>query len=383
MLRFLTAGESHGKGLSIILEGMVRGLPLTAEIINLQLSRRQKGYGRGGRMKIEKDRVEILAGVRGGKTTGAPISLFIQNLDWNNWKTIMDPETGSSPLRTVPRPGHADFSGTIKYRTEDIRDIIERASARETAARVAAGSVCKELLKHLSIHIYSRVVSIGTIQDPTEYSEAIARYEEIESSPFRALLNTEQMQSAIDTAREKGDTIGGIVELIATGLPIGLGSHVHWDRKLDGIVAQALMSIPAIKGVEIGIGFAAASALGSQVHDPFLYERSILTRSSNNAGGIEGGISNGMPLIARCAMKPIPSLIQGISSIDIAAKKSMKAEYERSDICAVVPASVVAEHALALSLAAVCLEKFGGDTLEELISSFQNHAEYTRRRTEQ
>ncbi|NLW07915.1 MAG: chorismate synthase [Clostridia bacterium] len=369
MLRFLTAGESHGRGLSIIIEGLPAGIPLDAETINTWLARRQGGYGRGGRMKIEHDRVEILAGVRGGLTLGSPVALYIANRDWENWQQIMAAgrEASSERALTRPRPGHADLAGGLKYRQRDLRNILERASARETAARVAAGAVAAVLLQELGIEIVYHVLQIGTVRLQQQVEWETAK-QALESPVYCADPDTSQaMIDTIAAAQQKGDTLGGLVEVLVQGLPAGLGSHVHWDRRLDGLLAQALMSIPAIKGVEIGAGFELAALPGSQAHDAIGYQEGCgFYRHTNRAGGLEGGMTNGEMLVLRAAMKPIPTLRQPLASVDIVTKEAVSAGVERSDVCAVPAAAVIAGAAVAWTLAGVILRQFGGDHLADL-----------------
>jgi chorismate synthase len=399
MLSFLTAGESHGKCLTAILVGMPAGLPLLASDIDSELKRRQAGYGRGGRMKIESDRVEITAGVRDGVTLGSPISLTIQNRDWENWQKVMSPDPGAVLDRktvTRPRPGHADLAGGIKYNHKDLRNVLERASARETAARVAIGAVAKCLLKEFSIYIISLVVEIGGIKAKIEDIEINdiekkdkqdldlslrqAQGKLYDNSPLRCPDSEaeQKMMKAIDDAGKNGDTLGGVVEIIATGVPVGLGTYAQWDRRLDTRLAGAIMGIPAIKGVEIGLGFESARRLGSQVHDEIKYDdtEKRFYRTTNNAGGIEGGISNGEPIIIRAAMKPIPSLRRPLQSVDFISKKLFEATKERADVCAVPAAGVVAEAVVAIELANAMIEKFGGDCLSEMRKNYEAYVEY-------
>ena len=380
--RFLTGGESHGKGLVAIVEGMVADLLLEEEYINKELKRRQKGYGRGPRMKIEEDKAEIKAGVRHGFTTGSPIALFITNRDWQNWQeqlSVSPVEKEVEPV-TCPRPGHADLAGVTKYGLKDIRPIIERASARETAARVAIGAVARRFLEEFDISIHSHTVAIG--RHHWEQSEASSiNWKQVEASPVRcAHAELEKtMMSAIDEAKANRDTLGGIFEVIASGVPIGLGSHVSWDRRLDGRIAQAIMSINAVKGVEIGAGFALAGLKGSQAHD--VIEPSPRSRAkglpwqhaTNRAGGIEGGISNGEDIIVRATVKPIATLANPLPSVDLRSGEKTKAHYERSDICIVPAAGVIAEAMLAVVLTDACLEKFGGDHLKETLANYRNY----------
>lgn len=383
-IRFLTAGESHGKGLVCIIEGLPANLELSSEYINRELERRQKGYGRGGRMKIEKDRVQILSGVRFGKTLGGPIALFIENRDWENWKEKMAVE-GERPETAVPftrpRPGHADLAGGIKYNQRDLRNVLERASARETACRVALGAVCKRFLEELGVFVGSYVVSIGPVSPPIEEQDLIKRHQLAEQSELRFPdpSKDKDFVELIDRAKEMGESLGGVFEVFAVGVPPGLGSHVHWDRKLDGRIAQAMMSIQAIKGVEIGLGFEAAKRFGSEVHDEIGYrEGEGYFRYSNNLGGLEGGITNGMPIIVRCAMKPIPTLTKPLRSVDVLTKEEVRAGKERTDVVAVPAASVVGESALALVLADAFLEKLGGDFMEEIKERYRIYLEHVK-----
>lgn len=373
MLRFLTAGESHGPALTAIVEGMIAGLPLTGEYINSQLARRQGGYGRGGRMKIEQDQVQLLSGVRGGFTTGSPVTLQVVNKDWANWSEIMAPGPEArleERVVTKPRPGHADLPGAIKYNQQDMRNILERSSARETAARVAVGTVARALLEELGITIMGWVRRIGPVeafleedQTPEQIIEAVLQ--------SQLLCPDKQAETAmmkeIDRAKETGDSLGGVFEVQVSGIPTGLGSHVQWDRKLDSRLAGAVMGIQAIKGVEIGLGFGAAAVPGSQVHDEIFYSpEKGYHRETNRAGGIEGGISNGEPLVVRAAMKPIPTLYKPLRSVDIKTKEPFVASVERSDVCAVPAACVVGEAVVAWELAVALMEKFGGDSLGEV-----------------
>jgi chorismate synthase len=383
-IRFLTAGESHGRGLVCIIEGLPANLELSSEYINRELERRQRGYGRGGRMKIEKDSVQILSGVRFGKTLGGPIALFIENRDWENWKEKMAVE-GERPETAVPftrpRPGHADLAGGIKYNQRDLRNVLERASARETACRVALGAVCKRFLEELGVFVGSYVVSIGTVQPPIEEQDLIKRHQLAEQSELRFPdpSKDKEFMELIDRAKEMGESLGGVFEVFAVGVPPGLGSHVHWDRKLDGRIAQAMMSIQAIKGVEIGLGFEASKRFGSEVHDEIGYrEGEGYFRYSNNLGGLEGGITNGMPIIVRCAMKPIPTLTKPLRSVDVLTKEEVRAGKERTDVVAVPAASVVGESALALVLADAFLEKLGGDFMEEIKERYRIYLEHVK-----
>jgi chorismate synthase len=378
--RFFTAGESHGKGLVAIAEGMVADLPLEGRYIDEQLKRRQKGYGRGGRMKIENDNVEIIAGVLHGLTTGSPIALFIANRDWENWEEVLSvsPTGGEVDPVTRPRPGHADLAGVMKYGLTDIRPIIERASARETAARVAVGAIARRFLEELGISIHSYTVAIGRHYWAPSKASSL-NWEQVERSPVRcANAKVEKfMVKAIDEAKVDGDTLGGVFEVIARGVPIGLGSHVTWDRRLDGRISSAMMSINAVKGVEIGAGFALAKLRGSQAHDvikPKPPAKGLAWQhATNRAGGIEGGISNGEDLVVRAAVKPIATLANPLPSVDLQSHKKAEAHYERSDVCVVPAAGVIGEAMLAIVLADACLEKFGGDNLRETLA---NHRGY-------
>ncbi|MGI6035884.1 MAG: chorismate synthase [Limnochordia bacterium] len=373
MLRYLDAGESHGQGLMAVVEGMPAGVPLQAEKINVDLRRRQGGYGRGGRMKIERDQVKILSGIRGGLTLGSPIGLLIENRDWANWQGLFDPSPGKTwePL-SRPRPGHADLAGGLKYGQRDLRNILERASARGTAVRVAVGAVAKALLAQFDIQIASHVLSIGGVMAlPPSSKEDILGADQ---SPVRCVdpKASQEMMGAIDETRKAGESLGGTFEVIAWGVPVGLGSHVHWDRRLDGRLAAAMMSIQGIKGVELGRGFEAAFLMGSQVHDEIHYDRGYLRRT-NNAGGVEGGISNGEPIVVRAAMKPIPTLYRPLKSVDMLSKERVEASIERSDICAVPAAAIVGEAATAWVLAQSFLEKFGGDSLDEIKRNYRGY----------
>ena len=380
MLRFLTAGESHGQALVVTVDGMPAGLQLDINALNLQLRRRQGGYGRGRRMQIESDRAEVLAGVRHGVTTGAPIALLIRNRDWVNWQQTMyvesekpDGATGAEnrPTVTRPRPGHADLAGAIKYGHSDIRDVLERASARETAARVAAGSLARLLLARFGVRIASHVSAIGGVALPDNRVVSFDEASALPDDPLRcadAELQ-QRMIAAIDAAKEAGDTLGGAFEVIATGLPPGLGSYVQWDRKLDGRLAQAVMCIHAIKAVGIGIGPEVAFRPGSRVHDEILPPRtddSSLVRPSNNAGGLEGGVTNGQDVRVTGFMKPIATLMKPLRSVDLRTMEEAEAAIERSDVCAVPAAAVVGEAMVSFVLADAFLEKFGGDSIDEI-----------------
>ncbi|MCD6257657.1 chorismate synthase [Candidatus Aerophobetes bacterium] len=385
-LRYLTAGESHGQALVAILEGIPSGLRLKREDIDRQLKRRQMGYGRGGRMQIEKDKVQILSGVRRGETIGSPITLLIYNLDWDNWKEVMsvdEPAKESFSSFTRPRPGHADLTGGIKYGFYDLRNVLERASARETAVRVSVGAVCRRLLEEFNISIFSRVIQIGEEKDESSWESAVTNYQIIENSPVRCAdpLIEKRMIEIIDRAKENGDTLGGIFEIIVKGLPPGLGSYIQWDLKLDARLAFVIMSIQAVVGVEVGIGFKAASQPGSKVQDEIAYSKEKgFYRLTNRAGGIEGGMSTGEPLILRAAMKPISTLGKPLRSVDIVTKKEVKAGKERSDVCVVPAASVIGEAVVAIEIAKAMREKFGGDSLDEMKRNYSSYLNYLRER---
>jgi len=387
MLRFLTAGESHGPCLTAIVEGLPAGLALDVAAINHDLARRQGGYGRGGRMKIERDRVEILGGVipstsaghRAGRTTGAPVALRIENRDWANWRDRW--AAGDLPRLTVPRPGHADYAGMVKYGLDDARPVLERASARETAARVAVGALAKQLLAAFDVAVGSYVTEIGGVVAEFPDLPPAERWALAEASDVRCPDEEAagRMRAAIDAARRAGDSLGGVFVVVATGVPVGLGSHVHWDRRLDARLAAAVVSIPAIKGVEIGPAFENARHPGTQVHDEFeriseSADQQVnggtsfppVTRTSNRAGGIEGGMSNGQPIVVRAATKPIPTTLTPLRSVDLATGEPTTTQYQRSDVCAVPAASVVGEAMVAWVLADALLEKCGGDSLTEM-----------------
>ena len=377
-IRFTTAGESHGKALVAVVEGVPAGLPLAAEDVNHDLKRRMQGYGRGARMKIEQDHAQLLSGVRAGETIGSPIALLIENLDWANWEDVMSPGArDDEPRRRLvrPRPGHADLAGVLKYDRSDARDILERASARETAARVAAGAVCRVLLTQFGVDIGSHVVSIGGVTADVPDPLPVRLNRAADRSPVRCLdpVAAERMTAAIDAAKEAGDTLGGVAEVVAAGLVPGLGSHVSWDRKLDGRLAQALMSIPAVKGVGIGLGFRAGDLPGSESHDEILVEDGRFVRPTNRAGGLEGGITNGEPLVVRIAKKPISTLMQPLRSVHLDTGEPAKAQSERSDTTAVPAAAVIAEAMTALVLADAYAEKFGGDSMGEMKHNFDGY----------
>jgi chorismate synthase len=384
MIRYLTAGESHGQALVGILEGMPAGVPLNADFLNCQLRRRQQGYGRGGRMKIETDTVEILSGVRFGRTIGSPIALLIRNNDWQNWAEKMSVDGNGSAVEkiTVPRPGHADFAGLIKYGFQDMRNVIERSSARETAMRVAVCTIARKLLTECGIFVGSHVLNIGKaeLKDRAQIDRLIVKHggkekiglyavsELADRSSVRILSSFVESKAValIRKAKKDGNTLGGVFEILVSGLPAGLGSYVQWDRRLTGLLVQALMSIQAVKGVEIGDGFAAAHVYGSEAQDEFCVKSGVIGRRTNHAGGMEGGMTNGQPLVLRAAMKPISTLGRPLESVDLATGKSIRARYERSDVCAVPAASIVGEAVVSVPLANALLEKYGGDSLKEL-----------------
>lgn len=380
-LRYLTAGETHGPQLTAIIEGLPSNLTIDFEQLNFQLQRRQKGHGRGRRMQIETDTAQIVGGVRHGKTTGAPVALVVENKDWKHWTSVMNVEPiegGDEAKRRVhrPRPGHADLNGGLKYNLKDLRNVLERSSARETAARVAVGAVARQLLEKFGIKVAGHVVSIGGVVAQTPNLPIDELIVQTEESPVRVVDKEaeQKMMELIDRMKTEGDTIGGVVECIVTGLPVGLGSHVQWDRKLDGRIAQAVVSINAFKGVEIGIGFEAARIPGSQVHDPIMHsEETGFYRASNRAGGIEGGMSTGEPIVVKGVMKPIPTLYKPLASVDIDTKEPFTAQVERSDACAVPAASVVMEHVVAWEVAQAFLEKFGGDSIEEIQANVDSY----------
>ncbi len=376
MLRYLTSGETHGKCLTVIVEGMPAGVKIDIERINEDLRRRQQGYGRGGRMKIETDKAEILSGVRGGYTLGSPIAIKIENKDWQNWESIMSPNDASSEREVIsPRPGHADLSGGMKYNHHDLRNVLERASARETAARVAVGALVKQLLEKFSIEFFSRVVSIGEVYDMGN-PEDEGFYQRVATSEtgFGDLKSETRAKEYIDTVKEKGESLGGVVETRVIGVSPGIGSYVHYDRKLDANIAFSVMGIQAIKGVEFGMGFDVAKNVGSKVHDEIVYDR-FYKRSTNNAGGIEGGMSNGEPIVVRAAMKPIPTLYNPLKTVNIKDRTPAEASVERSDICAVPACSVVVESAVAFEIAKAFLEKFSGDCLVDIKNNYNSYIE--------
>ena len=376
-LRFTTAGESHGRGLVAVLEGMPAGLRIAAADVDGELKRRMGGYGRGARMKIESDHIEWLAGVRAGETLGSPIAMLVWNRDWEHWQDVMAPEAeapGAERRRQVtrPRPGHADLVGVMKFDRTDARDILERASARETVARVACGAVCKTLLAQFGVEIGSHVAELGGVVAKLPGALPTPLNPAADGSPVRCLdpEAEREMVARIDAAKAAGDTLGGIVEVVARGVPVGLGSHVSWDTKLDGRLAQALMSIPAVKGVELGLGFEAARRKGSEVHDEILPG---LARGTNRAGGTEGGMTTGEPVTVRVAMKPISTLMQPLKTVDLKTGTAAQAQSERSDVTAVPALGVIAEAMVALVLAHAMREKFGGDALSEMRRNWEGY----------
>ena len=380
-LQFLTAGESHGKGLVGIIDGIPAGLEISEEYIDRQLRRRQMGHGRGGRMKIEKDHGEIWSGVRHGKTLASPIGILVQNLDWKNWtdKMSVDPIDKEIKEVTLPRPGHADLAGIHKYGFTDIRNVLERSSARETTMRVALGSVCRKLLEEVGIHIASRVVQIHDVIDNSKIEYKTSKLNSfVDKSPVRCIdKNIEnQMIEVIDKAKKSGDSVGGIFEVVASGIPYGLGSYTQWTEKLQSRISAMMMSINAFKGIEIGNGFRSASKFGSEVHDEIGHDGKKFTRFTNNAGGIEGGMSNAQPIVLWMSMKPISTLIKPLRSVDILTHEKKKAHKERTDACAVPAASIIAESMLCITLADALLEKFGGDNIDQLKAHMKATAKY-------
>ena len=382
-LKFLTAGESHGKGLLGVLDGMPAGLDISEDYIDAQLSRRQMGHGRGGRMKIEKDHGEIWSGVRHGKTLGSPVGILVENKDWKNWtkKMSIEPVKENTKRVTLPRPGHADLAGIQKYGANDIRNILERSSARETTMRVALGSVCRKFIEEFGIEVGSRVVQIHDAIDNEPIPKDITPNQlnqRADQSPVRCLNKEIEtlMIKAIDNAKSNGDSVGGIFQVIATGLPYGLGSPMQWDSKLQAKISGMMMSVNAFAGIEIGSGFNKAKKLGSEVHDEIGWDDEKYIRYSNNAGGIEGGMSNAQPILIRMAMKPIATLIKPLRSIDIDNKEKKLAHKERTDSCAVPAASIIAESMLCFVLADAIIEKFGGDSIEQLKAHIKATAKY-------
>jgi chorismate synthase len=388
MLRFSTAGESHGESLVALVSGMPAGVPVDRAFLDRELWRRQKGYGRGGRMRIEQDRAHILSGVRHGKTIGSPVAMTIANNDWKNWEEILPVETGDPAKHKAvasPRPGHADLAGSLKYDFPDARYVLERASARESAARVACGSLAKMLLRALGVEVASHVIRVGKaeLSRPAEWAEIVALQEKDE-----VLLNCVdaadelKMKAEVDIALRTGDTVGGVFEVVVHGLAPGVGTHANWDERMDGLLAQSVMSLQAVKAVEIGRGVTAAESLGSAVHDAIGYEGdggfTKFSREQNNAGGIEGGISNGEDVVVRGYLKPISTLRRPLASVSFATREPVKAAYERSDVCVVPAAGVAAEAMVALTVGRLVLEKFGGDSLKELERNYKGYCEQIR-----
>ncbi|MDD5457349.1 MAG: chorismate synthase [Candidatus Margulisbacteria bacterium] len=368
MIRYLTAGESHGKALTVIIEGVPAGLEISINDLQAELKRRKTGYGRGGRQKIETDEIEILSGVRFGKSTGSPISIILFNKDFENWSELMavkDKKPKGYKAITIPRPGHADYAGFIKYNLGDIRDVLERSSARETAMRVVAGAISKKILEVAKIQLTAYVYNIGGV----EISRLVTDIKTIRKLSAKSECLTvdgkieEKMKKRIDEAQRKGVSVGGKIMVVAENVPVGLGSYVQWDRKLDACLAKAIMSVQAIKGVEFGLGFESAELTGNSVHDEFCIVKGNVSRKTNNAGGIEGGMSNGQPIIIKAVMKPIPTMKTPLSSVDLKTKKTLPSFFERADVCAVPAAAVVCENVVALELASALLEKFGGDSI--------------------
>ncbi|MFW5786788.1 MAG: chorismate synthase [Halanaerobiales bacterium] len=393
MFEYYTAGESHGPELTAIIKSLPAGLKINTEGINEELQRRQKGYGRGKRMEIERDKVEITSGLRKGKTLGSPLTLKIKNKDWENWKNVMSIEKGCNSKTdkfvseevTKPRPGHADLAGGLKYGFSDLRNVLERASARKTAIRTAVGTVCRQFLSNVDIKIFSHVIQIGNIK-AEKWKTILAKsgeefyydnyFQKVEDSSLRCgnAQKTKEMKNLIDRWAAKGESVGGVFEIIVSGIPPGLGSYTHWDHRLDSRLSAALISIPAIKGVEIGEAFTSAKSPGSKVHDQIYYQKKFgFYRSSNKAGGIEGGVSNGENIILKLAMKPIPTLSSPLNSVDIKSKKEIKAARERSDVCAVPSASIVGEAVTAIVIAQTFSEKFSGDNIGDIINNYNNY----------
>jgi len=382
MIRFITAGESHGPCLTAIIEGMPSNVPIDIDFINKRLAERQGGYGRGGRMAIEKDTAQILSGVRNGLTLGSPITLQIKNKDWENWEKVMSPICVEEERKvTKPRPGHADLAGAIKYQHEDVRNVLERASARETAARTAVGAVMECLLQQFGMDVYCHVVQVGPVKSELSFDSSDETLQKLDNSSLRC-LDTDveaQMIEFIRQAKINGDSVGGVVEVIVHGSPIGLGSYVHWDRKLDARLAYAMMGLNAIKGVEIGLGFETASQTGSQVHDEIFYSQEKgFYYGSNHAGGIQGGMSNGQPIVVKAAMKPIPTLYKPLRSVDLHTKEMYEASIERSDVCAITATAVVSRAIVATEMAMAMVDKFSGDSLQEMKRNFESYQEYVK-----
>jgi chorismate synthase len=386
MLRFLTAGESHGPELVAVIEGAPAGFEIDLAAINQDLARRQKGYGRGGRMAIERDEARVVSGIRFGRTMGSPVTLIVENRDFKNWEKRMSAnpaDRGEAKVVTRPRPGHADLAGVLKYNLDDIRDVLERASARETTMRVAAGSFARQLISPFGVKVLGYVASIGSTAarvPPNLELDELARITEASQVRVADADAERAIIAEIDACKKEGDTLGGVVEVIAVGLPVGLGSHVQWDRKLDGRLAQALLSLQAVKGVEIGIGFQAARVRGSELHDEIGYDASArrFTRHSNNSGGTEGGMTTGEPLRVRVAFKPLSTLMRPLKSVDLKTKAEAVGAIERSDVCAIPAAAVIAETVVAFELARAFLEKFGGDSLAEITRNYRGYLDQVR-----
>ena len=385
-MRYFTAGESHGPELTAIIDGLPAGIPISVEEINHELKRRQGGYGRGGRMLIEKDTIEITSGVRHGKTLGSPVTLVVKNDDFKNWETVMGIEPVDERAKKMrrlakPRPVHADLVGGIKYNHDDLRNVLERSSARETTMRVAIAAICKQMLKELDIDVAGHVLEIGGVRGEIPQTMTVAEIrEKAESSAVRCVdpKIEEAMKEKIDDTKKAGNTIGGVVEVVVGGVPVGLGSHTQWDAKLDGKIAQAVVSINAFKGVEFGVGFEAARLYGSEVMDEIVWSKETgYTRTSNNLGGFEGGMTNGMPVVVRGVMKPIPTLYKPLQSVDIDSKEAYKASVERSDSSAVPAACVVAEAMVTIEIAKAMLDKFESDSFDRMKDSVKSYREYT------
>ena len=380
MLRFLTAGESHGPNLTVVVEGLPAGWPVDESAINHQLARRQQGYGRGGRMKIEKDQIRFTSGIRWGETLGSPVTMVIENLDWKNWNKKMsaDPaDRDESMAVTRPRPGHADLVGVQKYAHSDVRNVLERASARETTSRVAAGGLCRQIIERFGIKVMGYVSEIGGIEADHSSLTSAEIFERAENSEVRmADADAEKrVIKLVDACKKEGDTLGGVAEVCVTGLPPGLGSYVHWDRKTDGRLAGALLAVQATKGVEIGAGFATTRVKGSEIHDEIVLDGDRFSRSSNNYGGTEGGMTTGEPLVVRVAFKPISTLMKPLRSVDIKSKEESAAAIERSDVMAIPAAAVICEAVVAFEITRLFLEKFGGDSLVEISRNYNGYME--------
>jgi len=378
MFKWITAGESHGEALVMVMEGVPAGFEIDGDLISAQLRRRQGGHGRGARQQIERDGVHILSGVRNARTLGSPVAMTIRNKDWENWQGRMGPQRFEEEPEKITRlrPGHADMAGALKYNHDDVRNVLERASARETAARVAVGGFCRLCLAEFGVEVHSLTRRIGPIE-----SDAQPPYDwdAVEASPVRALSGGDEMVQAIDDARDAGDTLGGVYEVVAEGVPVGLGSYVHWDRKLDGLLGQAIMSIQAHKGVTVGPGWENAQLPGSKVHDVIEADASgRLSHRTNRAGGIEGGVSNGEPIVVQAAVKPISTLLKPLESTDLKTRQKVEAHYERSDVCVVPAAGVVGEAMVAIVLWTEFLEKFGGDSLSEIRRNYEGYLESTK-----